>query len=627
MLLAKPRGLKLGFLKASFFLFVLPVLAQTSSRNVVISQIYGGGGNSGSRLSNDFVELFNRGATEVDITNWSIQYAAASGSSWMVTGLIGSIGAGQYYLVQEAPGATASAQLPPADASGSTNLSAMSGKVALVDNLAPLSGSAPTDANIMNLVGYGKVDFSEGSAAQELNNTTAAVRRDGGCADTGNNSSDFATSSPNPRNTGSPRNACVMTITPTISAVTNAASFLAGPVSPGELVTLFGSNIGPVEPAGITLSTDGSHVTDLLSDTRVLFGGIAAPLIYVSAIQITAVVPYGVDGQATTSLQVEFAGQLSHQITLQVSRTELGIFSANQSGQGQSAVLNQDLSANTPLNPAVAGTFVSIYGTGGGQTKPAGEDGKITGSILDLLNALVEVEIGGSQAAVSYAGAAPGLISGLFQVNARVPDNVATGDANPLLLRAGDSSAQPGITVAVHNPNPDLVCGEACGEERWPIKNLTDADAGKVNLTPTATTVQYLVSQPPPSHLPEDQRIAPIELQVFQVTARLVGFEREADMDFHVVIADPTNSRVTMIVEIPSPECADACRSGHSPEFSAARTAMTQRFGAASTAFQQLPSSLVSITGVGFFDFVHGQTGVAANGIELHPVLRIQFLD
>jgi hypothetical protein len=156
---------------------------------------------------------------------------------------------------------------------------------------------------------------------------------------------------------------------------------------------------------------------------------------------------------------------------------------------------------------------------------------------------------------------------------------------------------------------------------------LTDADARNADFLPTTTTVNYLLSLPAPSQLPDDQRIAPIELEAFQVTARLVGFKLEDDMDFHVVIADPADTNRTMIVEIPSPNCVDACRSGHSTEFAVARSAMNQRFGAATSIFRQLPSVLVSITGIGFFDYVHGQTGVASNGIELHPVLRIQFLE
>ena len=606
-----------------------PAVAQTDSRNVVISQVYGGGGNAGATLRNDFVELFNRGPAPVDITGWSIQYASENGTTWMVTSLRGSIGPGQYYLVQEAQGNGGSTQLPAADASGSVNLSATDGKVALVNNSAPLSGNAPTGSNVIGLVGYGAANFSEGAPTPALTNTTAAVRRAAGCTDSINNVADFATAAPNPRNTSSPRNPCVNGTLPTISAagVTNAASFLAGPVSPGELVTIFGSNIGPAELTKLQLTADGSHVTTSLAGTRVLFDGIAAPLIYVSESQLTTVVPFELAGKINTNVQVEAKGQLSNQITLPMTAATPGAFTLTQSGRGQAAVLNQDFSINSPLNPALSGTFVSIFGTGGGQTNPPGESGKITGVPLAALSAPASVRIGGIEVGATYAGTAPAQVSGVVQINARVPDDVATADAASLILRVGDSSSQPGPTVAVRNPDGALACGSTCGVERWSVKNLTDADAQNVDFSAKPSTVGALLSLSAPRQLPLEQRIAPTELQTFQVTARLVEFKLEDDMDFHIVIADPDDLTRTMIVEIPSPDCGSACRSGHSQDFAIARTAMNQRFGAATSTFQQLHGVLVSVTGIGFFDFLHGQTGVAPNGMELHPVLRIQFLE
>jgi uncharacterized protein (TIGR03437 family) len=378
---------------------------------------------------------------------------------------------------------------------------------------------------------------------------------------------------------------------------------------------------------GLELTSDGSHVTNALAGTQVLFDGTAAPLIYVSGTQVAAIVPYAVAGKSSTNLQVAFNGQPSNQITLPVGATAPGVFTVTQSGSGQTSILNQDYTVNSALNPAPTGTFVSIFGTGGGQTSPSGEDGKITGSNLATANAQVTSQVAGIGAPVSYAGSAPGLVSGVLQINAQLPTTIPTADAAPLQVQIGTADSQPGATIAVRNANPALVCGVACGEERWPVKTLTDEDAAKVNLSPQTATVNYLLSLSAPAQLPEQQRIAPIELQTFQVTARLVGFVMETDMDFHVVIADPADLTHTMIVEIPSPNCANACRSGHSPDFVAARTALAQRFGAPTSSFQQLPSVLVSVTGTAFFDSLHGQTGVAANGIELHPVMRIQFLE
>ncbi len=123
--------------------------------DVVISQIYGGGGNSGATLKNDFVELFNRTATPVDLTGWSVQYASSTGSSWQTTTLSGSIAAGKYYLVQEAAGSGGTLNLPTPDAIGTISMSGTGAKVALVNNSISLSGTCPTGPNISDFVGYG----------------------------------------------------------------------------------------------------------------------------------------------------------------------------------------------------------------------------------------------------------------------------------------------------------------------------------------------------------------------------------------------------------------------------------------------------------------------------------------
>src|SRR2546421_4005442 len=115
--------------------------AAAPSANVVISQFYGGGGNSGATLKNDFIELFNRDGATVDLAGWSVQYASAAGTSWQVTNLTGVMLPGQYYLVREAAGAAGTDDLPPPDASGNIAMSATAGKVALVGSPTSLSGS------------------------------------------------------------------------------------------------------------------------------------------------------------------------------------------------------------------------------------------------------------------------------------------------------------------------------------------------------------------------------------------------------------------------------------------------------------------------------------------------------
>ena len=184
---------------------ILPMTAEAVSPDIVISQIYGGGGNAGATYTNDFIELYNRGASTVDVTGWSVQYASAAGTSWQVTTLAGQIPPGRSYLVQEAAGAGGTTPLPAPDASGSIPMSATAGKVALVTSAAALTCGADCDlaVGVRDFVGYGATanDF-ETAPAPGLSNTTADLRAACGATDTDNNSADFSTGAPNPRNSG-----------------------------------------------------------------------------------------------------------------------------------------------------------------------------------------------------------------------------------------------------------------------------------------------------------------------------------------------------------------------------------------------------------------------------------------
>jgi predicted extracellular nuclease len=180
------------------------VPASAASPDVVISQVYGGGGNSGATYTNDFVELFNRGAATVDLTGWSVQYASAAGTSYQVTALSGSIAPGAHLLVQEAAGTGGTTPLPTPDVTGTIALSATNGKVALVSASAALScGTAcASAAGVRDFVGYGTANDFEGAAAPGLANTTADLRAGAGSVDTDNNAADFAPGAPDPRGSG-----------------------------------------------------------------------------------------------------------------------------------------------------------------------------------------------------------------------------------------------------------------------------------------------------------------------------------------------------------------------------------------------------------------------------------------
>jgi hypothetical protein len=195
-------------------LLLYPTAAHAGASAVVVSQIYGGGGNAGATFRNDFVELFNTGTTALDLSGWSVQYATAAGVTWQPTALSGTIGPGRYYLVQLASNSDVGAVLPAADATGTSNLGATSGKVALVHSAAAITcgisaGSCSAQPLVEDLVGYGDAsDFEGAGSAAALSNTTAALRANDGCTDTANNAADFTAVPPTPRGSASSVHTC-----------------------------------------------------------------------------------------------------------------------------------------------------------------------------------------------------------------------------------------------------------------------------------------------------------------------------------------------------------------------------------------------------------------------------------
>ena len=190
---------------------------------VVISQVYGGGGNVGATLTNDFIELYNGTIAPVSIDGWSVQYASTKGTTWQVTPIAGTLAPGQYYLVQEAKGNGGTVSLPDADAIGGIPMAAGAGKVALVGDTTKLSGGCPT--NVVDFVGFGTgTDCFEGTGpTPTISATVAALRKGSGLQDTDDNKADFATGAPAPRNTSSPAQPPVPTLTVQIAPAAPSA--------------------------------------------------------------------------------------------------------------------------------------------------------------------------------------------------------------------------------------------------------------------------------------------------------------------------------------------------------------------------------------------------------------------
>jgi uncharacterized protein (TIGR03437 family) len=240
---------------------------------------------------------------------------------------------------------------------------------------------------------------------------------------------------------------------PVPTAVQNAASAVIGAVSPGENIAIYGSGLGP---ATLVLGhiTNGTYDTTV-ANTRVLFDGVPAPIIYAWANQTSVMVPYFVGRGPTTNMVIEYQGVQSASIALSVASSAPGIYSQNQSGSGPGAILNQDFSVNAAANPAAKNSVVAVYMTGEGTTSPASTDGAVapingTGLFKPLLG--VTATVGGVPATVEYYGSAPGIVYGVMQVNVRIPATAPSGANVPIVITVGNTTTQTGsaaITLAV----------------------------------------------------------------------------------------------------------------------------------------------------------------------------------
>jgi predicted extracellular nuclease len=291
--------LSLAAMLALALLVSLPGSARAAGATVVVSQVYGGGGNSGAPFANDFIELLNRGTTTASVAGWSLQYASATGTgnlganSGQLTELPSvSLAPGQYLLVEEASNAAVGAPLPAPDVADATpiNMSATGGKVALVSSTTPLGcngGSTPCPApaleQILDLVGYDGANFFEGTGpAPAGSNTAAVVRNAGGCTDTDDNAADFSAGAPGPRNTATAPNPCPAN-QPVVANCDGPLSTIQGTAATAHV------SAGDVDGRVVTIAIDG--VTPSPAPGSITLGGLVpAP---------------GAGGTATASVTVD----------------------------------------------------------------------------------------------------------------------------------------------------------------------------------------------------------------------------------------------------------------------------------------------------------------------------------
>jgi len=241
-------------------------------------------------------------------------------------------------------------------------------------------------------------------------------------------------------------------LAPTIVAIQNNGSFLSTSISPGLIISIYGTNMGPATLVPLHVGAN-SLLDTVLAGTTVTFDGVQAPIVFTRADVLSVIVPYEIAGRATSSMIVNYNGVSSTPLQLRVVDASPAIFTLTQTGTGQGAILNQNGTVNGSGNPEVAGNVIQIFGTGEGLTTPTHVTGTVYPVRLGLPTPVlpVGVTIGGVPVApsdISYAGEAPGGVAGLIQVNAKIPAGVGSGPQQ-IFFTVGGAPSQAGVTVSV----------------------------------------------------------------------------------------------------------------------------------------------------------------------------------
>jgi DNA/RNA endonuclease G (NUC1)/predicted extracellular nuclease len=400
------------------------------STGVVISQVYGGGGNAGATLKNDFIELFNRGTSSVSLNGWSVQYASSAGTTWTATNLTNvSLAPGQYYLIQEQAGAGGTVSLPSPDASGNIAMSATAAKVALTNSTAVLSGSCPSGGSLVDLIGFGGANCFEGTGFPALTNTTAAIRNNSGCTDTDNNASDFASGAPSPRNTATALHPCTV----------NQAIV---PSCPASLNTVQGT---PTSTGVSARDPDGTVTSATITSTPV------------TGITLTGFTPAsGVGGTANATLNVSNAtAPGTYNVVIQ--------YQNNDSPTPQTATCTVVVTVtppNQPIAPSCPGSLNVNQGSAGSTGVSASDpDGTVTGA------SITSAPVTG----ITLTGFTPaGVSGGTANATLSVANTTAIGNYNVDIQWANNDSPTPQtatctVAVSVQPPPGRVVISQVYG--------------------------------------------------------------------------------------------------------------------------------------------------------------------
>jgi len=314
-----------------------------------------------------------------------------------------------------------------------------SGNLYFVDGVTPLVWEILTNGTVIAIAGNGTTGYN----GDLFQSTSAQLNYPGGVA-VGPNGTIYVADT---------FNQAIRVLTPvpfSVGAVTNSASNVEGAIAPGEIVTIYGNGMGPSTLTKGTIS-NGVLGSQIPGGAQIYFGGTPAPLLYSSSGLAAAIVPYNVAGASTENVVLALNGQVSVTTVVPVTNAAPGIFTSNQSGTGQAAAINVPTgTVNSASNPVKIGGYISLYVSGAGPTSPASVEGKLAAGAANQVLP-VTVTIGGVQAVVSYAGATPGTVGGLTQVNVLVPAGVTVGGAVPVTLSVGGVAAPGGVTIAVSN--------------------------------------------------------------------------------------------------------------------------------------------------------------------------------
>ena len=444
---------------------------------VVISQVYGGGGNTGARFKNDFIEVFNRGTSTVDLAGWSVQQASASGTSWSVTALCPTgpclLAPGKYFLVKEASSGAVGIDLPTPDATGTSNLAATSGKIALVSNTTAFVGSGcPFGAAIIDFVGYGTTtDCSENSThATPPSNTTADFRKSGGCVDTNDNAADFVTSAPNPRNSSSPANDCSTGFRPDITI--NDVS-----VTEGDTGT---------KTVDVTVTLSAANATQTVTVNYATADG-------------TATVA-GSDYQPTNGTLTFSPGQTSRPITVTIisDRTQESneTFFVNLSNAANSVIMDdqgQGTITNDDVPPALTINDV---------TQNEGDSG--TSTFHFVVNLSAPALTGGVSFDIATQDNTATVADNDYVARTLTSQTIAAGSSTYAfdVTVNGDTNIEPSETFFVNVTNVSgatLGDGQGIGtilNDDSPVLSVNDVSANEGNSGPSTFTFTVSLSQP-----------------------------------------------------------------------------------------------------------------------------------